>query len=106
MSHEFPGNLCLLEDESSVPDLAADPAVAASNIRRVRSLYSKSSDLRIVKRGATALAQESGKRVAFGDQVGGGEDALLRPATAEINARQRFFHKCATRNEDRDSHLE
>ena len=87
-------------------DLTADPAVAASNIRRVRSLYSKSSNLRIVKRGATAMVQETGKKVAFGDQVEGGEDALLRPATADINARERFFHKCATRNEDRESHLE
>ena len=85
-------NFIQLEDASSVADLAADPAVAASNIRRVRSLYSKSSCLRIVKRGATAVVQESGKKVAFGDQVGG-------PATAEIHARERFFHKYATRNE-------
>ena len=99
MSHEFTGNLHPPEDGSSVADLAADPAVAASNIRRVRSLYAKSSNLRIVKRGATAVAvRESGKKVAFGDKTDGGEDALLRPATAAIDARERFFHKCATRN--------
>ena len=85
--------------------LTADPAVAASNIRRVRSLYSKSSNLRIVKRGATAMVQESGKKVAFGDQVEGDQDDLLRQSTAAISARERFFHKCATRNEDHESHL-
>ena len=97
----------LNEDASSVVDLAADPAVAATNIRRVRSLYSKNINLRRIQVEKAAAAPQDGEKrakVAFGDEVGEGEEALLRPATAEINVmRQRFFHKCATRNEDHDS---